>query len=280
MITNIKPPFLARLVILLIIQSLSAGCSSLPEGQGLRDQIKASGQAHQDTKGVTATRKIYVADFDLDARIIKTDPGIGGASDLVAQTGGILGRLAKKPLFANSMGSNNDEKAATIVSTMQEGLIKAIKSQGLDAAPLPKTSTALPLDGWLLKGQFLAIDEGNRLERSAIGFGQGATQMDLKVNVFDLRSDKPSLPFLTLTTVKDPGNRPGSAYNPYALAAKFRLEKNATEKDIELTAKSIVSELYKYRANFEAEAKNYPSTTNAETLKKADGKNLPVTGQP
>ena len=262
-------PLSPRLLILFIL-SLDAGCSALSSSQGFRDQIKAQGQATQHVKGVTSTRKIYVADFDLDAGIIKTDPGVGGASDRVAQTGGILGRLAQKPIFASSMGSNIDEKATNIVGAMREGLIKAIKSQGLDAAPLPEAPAPLPLDGWLVKGQFVAIDEGNRLERSAIGFGQGATQMDLKVSVFDLRSDKPSVPFLTLTTVKDPANHPGSAYNPYALAAKFRLEKNATEKDIELTAESIVMELSKYRANFEAEAKKYPSTTQGEILKTSD----------
>lgn len=263
------PSLFMRLYILFIL-SLDAGCSLLSSGQGFRDQIKAQGQATQNLKGVTSTRKIYIADFDLDASIIKTDPGVGGASDRVAQSGGILGRLAQKPIFASSMGSNIDEKAANMVGAMREGLIKAIKSQGLDAAPLPQPPAPLPLDGWLVKGQFVAIDEGNRLERSAIGFGQGATQLDLKVSVFDLRSDKPSVPFLTLTTVKDPANRPGSAYNPYALAAKFRLEKNATEKDIQLTAESIVTELSKYRANFEAESKKYPSTMNEGIQKRSD----------
>jgi hypothetical protein len=48
---------------------------------------------------------------------------------------------------------------------------------------------------------------------------------------------------------------PGAAYNPYALAVKFHLQKQATEDDIRKTADLIVGELAKYRDEFKAEAR-------------------------
>jgi len=77
--------------------------------------------------------------------------------------------------------------------------------------------------------------------------------------VSDLASPQPTQPFITFGTVKDPSMMPGAAYNPYALAAKFHLEKKATEQDIQKTADLIVDELLKYKELFKAEAsKNAP----------------------
>lgn len=251
----------------MITVTMAAGCSSLTSGSGLRGGIKASKTKETAVTGVNAANRVYVPSFDLDPSLIKTDQGIGGAADRTAQSGGILGRLAQKPLFADRMGSTPDDKASTMVRIMQQSLVDDLKAQGFEAIALPTASAPLPQDGWLLKGQFLLVDEGNRLERSAIGFGEGATQLDLEVSVIDLRSKNADKPFLVLSTAKESSKMPGSAYNPYALAAKFRMEKNATEKDIKMTADFIVSELLKYRDQFRAEALKNPGIATSQTNK-------------
>ena len=93
------------------------------------------------------------------------------------------------------------------------------------------------------------------MERSAIGFGLGSTQMQVQVGVSDLASPQPTKPFMSFGMVKDPSMMPGAAYNPYALAVKFHMQKQATGEDIQKTADLIVDELSKHKDDFKAEAK-------------------------
>ena len=101
-------------------------------------------------------------------------------------------------------------------------------------------------DGWLVKGRFVEIDEGNRAQRAALGFGLGATQMVAQVEVTDLASKNPEEPFLIFGTSKEAGMKPGG-FNPYVMAAKFHMEKKATAQDIQKTADEIVGEILKSR---------------------------------
>jgi hypothetical protein len=198
---------------------------------------------------------VYVADFKLDAATIKTDPGIGGVPDQVGQTGGLLGRLSQRRLFQSDVSGSPEDKAQQIVNRMAEDLVKSLQDTGLAAERIGSMSGALPKEGWLIQGNFTDVDEGNRMERSAIGFGLGSTQMQVQVGVSDLASLQPTQPFMSFGTVKDPSKMPGAAYNPYALAVKFHMQKKATGEDIQKTADLIVDELSKHKDDFKAEAK-------------------------
>ena len=101
-------------------------------------------------------------------------------------------------------------------------------------------------------GAFTEVDEGNRLKRAVIGFGQGSTQMTVQIGVSDLASKNPQAPFIIFGTIKDPSKLPGAVVtmNPYVAAAKFVMEKNASSKDVKNTAKQIVAEILKYKQKF------------------------------
>jgi hypothetical protein len=92
------------------------------------------------------------------------------------------------------------------------------------------------------------VDEGNRITRAVIGFGRGATTMDVQVRLSDLAGSDPRAPFAVFGTVKDPGMLPGAivTLNPYVVAAKFVLAKHATERDIRQTADQIAEEITTY----------------------------------
>jgi hypothetical protein len=104
----------------------------------------------------------------------------------------------------------------------------------------------------LINGVFTEVDEGNRLKRAVIGFGQGSTQMTVQIGVSDLASKNPQAPFIIFGTIKDPGKMPGAVVtmNPYVAAAKFVMEKNASSSDVKNTAKQIVAEILKYKQKF------------------------------
>ena len=249
-----------RTLTLLLTLSLSiatTGCQLLGKSgtNGIRGGMQVAGEQLSGTATPGAPRTVYVADFKLDASTIKTDPGIGGVPDQVEQSGGLLARLSQRRLRQPAISGSPEDKARQIANVMAEDLVKSLRDQGLAAERIGSGTGSLPKEGWLIQGNFTDVDEGNRLERSAIGFGLGSTQMQIQVGVSDLASPQPTKPFISFGTVKDPSMMPGAAYNPYALAVKFHLQKKATEEDIQKTADLIVAELSKYRDAFKAEAR-------------------------
>ncbi|MGI2325679.1 DUF4410 domain-containing protein [Methylococcus sp. S1B] len=203
-------------------------------------------------------RTVYVADFTLDAENIQSDPGVKGLlpGQSQSQRPGLLGGLGQRLRGTLGAGSPGD-RAREIVDAMAAALVKSLSDKGVPARRIASTTGALPRDGWLVQGMFTEVDEGSRLKRAVIGFGAGATSMDVQVGVSDLAGQDPRQPFIMFGTVKDPSKMPGAVVtmNPYVAAAKFVMEKNATGKDIEKTAEQIVDEILKYRQKFEDEAR-------------------------
>jgi hypothetical protein len=148
-------------------------------------------------------------------------------------------------------------RAREIVNGMSQSLIRNLRNKGFTAQRLSGPQATLPRDGWLLQGIFTEVDEGNRIKRAVIGFGRGATSMNVQVGVSNLASAQPQTPFILFGTVKDPKKVPGAAatMNPYVAAARFVMEKNATEKDIEKTAEQIVDEILKHTEKFKEQAR-------------------------
>ena len=220
------------------------GCQS---GAGLKGGVKLADEKLSSSQPVSTLKKVYIANFELDTAIIQTDNGIGGVADTVS--GHRSGPLARLGILSQSSVAQGDasEQAPRIVNAMAEDVRKSFLDKGIPAERITDTSGVLPNDGWLLTGKFTQIDEGNRAQRAAIGFGMGASQMAVQVNVSDLASAKPRQAFIALGTTKDPGMMPGAAYNPYAMAAKFVIEKGATDKDIQGTAELIATEITNYK---------------------------------
>lgn len=185
---------------------------------------------------------IYVSDFSLDVEHFEGEHGLGSV---------LPGRRLKRidQILPHPMVNSGPElQAEKIVAEMSRSLVNCLQDKGFSAQRIPNVnSIPLPRDGWLLQGVFTEVDEGNRLKRATIGFGQGATRMDIQVSISDLTETNPTEPFLVFGTVKDPNKIPGAivTMNPYVALAKFVIEKNATEKDIKKTAEQIVSEIIK-----------------------------------
>jgi uncharacterized protein DUF4410 len=192
-------------------------------------------------------RIIYVGDFALDMEDYAGDEGVRGA--LPGGLGKRLPRLLPR--------DNPAEKARHIVETMADALVKQLEAKGLQARRLRNSTGDLPREGWLVQGIFTEVDEGNRIKRAGIGFGKGATSMDVQIGISDLASTEPRAAFVMFGTAKDPSRIPGAAVtrNPYVAAAKFVLQKNANERDIRKTAAQIVEEILKYEPEIREEAK-------------------------
>lgn len=89
----------------------------------------------------------------------------------------------------------------------------------------------------MLAWQRTEMNEGSRMQRAIIGFGKGEAGMEVQVSVSNLAGN-PDAPFIIFGTVKEPGHMPGSVVtlNPFMAVAKFAIQKNASERDVEQTA--------------------------------------------
>lgn len=180
---------------------------------------------------------IYVEDFTVAPGAIKQASGLlsemkdataerphllGGGGGLLG--GGILGRREQ----------SDTPSAQSVVSTLAESITKTINEQnlGIPAQRLPE-GYSLPTSGWVVRGQFVSVDPGNRAERAVIGFGTGEATTQVNAEV-DQLTPEGGTQIITFGTNADSGKSPGAVVtmNPYVAAAKFVIGKNATSRDI------------------------------------------------
>jgi len=242
------------LVCLMVWTVLNAGCqmSRSPDPRHVLGAIEVRDEQIKGPWPAELPRTVYVSDFTLDTQHFEGDQGVRGILP-----GRRLGQLGQRLPLPHPMANQNPaEQAGKIIDTMSESLIKSLRDKGFVAQRLSAPQSVLPHDGWLLQGVFTEIDEGNRMKRAVIGFGRGATSMDAQVSVSNLASAQPQTPFIIFGTIKDPKKMPGAVVtmNPYVAAAKFVMEKNATEKDIQKTAEQIVDEILKHTQKFKEQA--------------------------
>lgn len=244
-------------LLFLVCLGVAVGGCGADRSRNLLGGVEVRNEKLGPVKPGEGPRMVYVADFALDAENIQGDPGVRGLLPGPSQSSrqGLLGGLGQR--LVNPFGAKTpDERAREIVDTMAAALVNGLSDKGFPARRIASTGGALPREGWLVQGMFTEVGEGSRLKRAVIGFGAGATSMDVQVGVSDLAAKDPRQPFIVFGTVKDPSKMPGAVVtiNPYVAAAKFVMEKNATSKDIEKTAEQIVDEILKYRQKFEYEA--------------------------
>jgi len=88
------------------------------------------------------------------------------------------------PLSAQQQALGN-----TIANELANEIVTGLRGLGLPARRRPADSqTAAPSSGSTVEidGQFLTIDEGNRLRRIVIGLGLGASHVNTQVQIYDV----------------------------------------------------------------------------------------------
>jgi hypothetical protein len=220
----------------IIIVSLSLAAVSLAGelSKKLTGEVKVENRGQGPRQPSAAPAIVYIQDFELGYDVAQDD-GRGKGLPVI---GRVLPRLSQR----------NDplQKARSLVGLMSDALVRGFSEQKIDARR-SAAGTPLPAEGWLIRGVFTEIDQGKRVMRATIGFGAGATEMEVYVLVSDL-ADQPDQPFVIFGTEKEPGRIPGAVVtmNPYVAAAKFVMQKSASEKDVKKTASQIVDAVVNY----------------------------------
>lgn len=132
------------------------------------------------------------------------------------------------------------EKAQSLVALMSNSIVDDLAKKGIAATRLT-TDSPLPQQGWLVRGYFAKINEGNRVRRSVIGSGTGQTDLQVVTWIDTLPVGPDAGPVDSTQTTARSSRMPGAAVtlNPYAAAAKFVLAGQDLERNTRDTADKI-----------------------------------------
>lgn len=177
---------------------------------------------------------VYVADFDLDASAVQQS-GPGSLINRVRP--GIIG---SGPL---GVARTPQQQARDLVDLMANSIVDDLHKDGIAAERLAP-GMPLPATGWLVRGVFVQVDAGNRLRRAAIGFGTGATNLQVIASVDQLSTNAPQ-PLYTVDTNAQSGKLPGAAVtlNPYMAAARFVMAGKDLDRNAKDTAGKIADQV-------------------------------------
>jgi hypothetical protein len=142
---------------------------------------------------------------------------------------------------------------------LQVAQIADLSNRLIKAAPATKGLWDHPRDAWLIRGEFIRVNQGSRFLRTAFGFGAGGTKLETRVVVYDLShlSHGAILSFATTGgSNAEPGAITSFATDPLDLAVQIALSgvsgfSHGLTEDTKRTAREITAEIsdvmYRYR---------------------------------
>ncbi|RQM47309.1 DUF4410 domain-containing protein [Paraburkholderia bannensis] len=216
-----------------VLAALWFGASVVDSQTPAYAQTPATAEAVQSAVPATAPL-VYVSDFELDASSVTTD------QNPVDQARRLAGGLLPRPL-PRLRGEDPQAKARDIVEEMASTLVADLRRAGVDARRLA-AGVPMPAQGWLVRGVFLQVDEGDRLRRAMVGFGSGASEVQLAVAVDDLATHAPAPLYQVIdaqSSHKTPGAGAAIALNPYVAAAKFVIARGDQRLTVERAAGQV-----------------------------------------
>ena len=217
-----------------VAAALATGLSFLVVGCQSTSSGKATAAAAATNAMLMANpRPVVVCDFAFDVARLRTDEGLTPGREGPDRR--IMGNLRPE--------ETTEQKAARLAGLLSETISKELTAMKIPATRQPK-GAPWPATGLVVGGQFMQVHEGNRLKRAVVGFGAGATEALVQVEVFDLAQNRDK-PILVYGTGSGSKPKPGGvlSMNPYAMAAKYVLSRSATEKDVRALGKQIAKDL-------------------------------------
>jgi hypothetical protein len=199
------------------------------------------GQIQTCAAPTTKPTLVYVADFDLDTTNIRLDPA---APPPPPKLPGPFSKLLPPP-----PGPSKDPQtlARELVDSMGKSLVKELTKAGFNARRLAPNEV-IPTSGWIVRGVFTNVNQGNQLERAVIGFGKGKTDLQVLVDIADLAQGAPAQFHEVKATASISSKSPGAApmiveRHPAGVAAKFIIASKDLDRNVKQTAAQIAEEV-------------------------------------
>jgi hypothetical protein len=200
-------------------------------------------------------------------------PGLVGCASISVQPGSEHA-VSRVPLkiyvaeFSTAQGEFNVDREKLELRDFKQDLQKVLQAAQVadltrrlvPAEAAPKDPWSHPRHAWLIRGEFVKVNQGSRLLRAAIGLGAGGTKMLTRVEVYDLSAGE-RRPFLAFTTTGGSNAEPGAitayATDPLTLAVQIALGgvsgfSHGVTEDAKRTAREITAVLsdYMYRRHW------------------------------
>ncbi len=219
----------------LLVLGLVTGCQ-------MNKKATVTGQHDYASPVTNPPPVIYVADFELPPGTIQNQEG------LLSGRRGPVGRAGDR-LYGKS--SDPETRARRLVALMSKSLLKDLSKAGFQAVR-QSPGAPLPTRGWLLRGSFSLVQEGNRLQRSIVGMGVGETDIKVLICVNDLSLGSPR-PLWEVATDANSGKMVGGgatlAFGPYGAAVAFVRAGQDVEKNVKQTAAEIAAQVSQHIQN-------------------------------
>jgi len=177
---------------------------------------------------------VYVADFQLEVE----------AENKASQRPFQVRKRIKDRVDLVTGEESPEKKAKEIVDTLAESIVAELGGKGVASKRLYKQAPPA-CQCWVLEGEFVERDEGDRLKRAVIGFGSGSADMQVGITLSDI-ADKTVKVLLDTQMDGKKDRMPGAVVtrNPYVAGAKFILTKNAPDREIKKLCSQIADKIY------------------------------------
>jgi len=242
----------ARIIACVVMPAVLATCARLsisPQAAEHPDPVSAY-QAIETERFVPNWIEVYDFDFSTSS-VHENGSPLQRTLDLLSQ---------------DSAEDRRNEIAADAAANLSTQTVKRLDQMGFSVIRIPRDDD-VPMHGnnLVITGRLIDVDEGNSLNRVAIGLGAGESTLDTEVHVYRV-SHGERAEVLAFTTHADSGRMPGLAESmPLGVFLIGPITVLSTVKDTVLTGQKIYSTQMEYLAGETGEQiSNYLSQYAAE----------------
>lgn len=190
------------------------------------------------TPSITQPKTIYVADFELQTNIIKQSRGLISS---MTHHEGAVGRAIE------GHSADTTVLSKKLVDQMRDRIIHRLKKKGFQAVAF-NVHTPLPTNGWLVRGTFTEVQEGNRLNRAVVGFGLGRTAIKVTTTTDNLSVEKDNPTYqmeIKAASQRGPGGAVTLPFSPLGIPIQFIFNGWDLKTNVKHTGDKIAKEVIK-----------------------------------
>ncbi len=171
-------------------------------------------------------------------------------------------------VMVDTAGLSSGEEASTAerlsegkewATALSESLVRQFVEEGITSRRATG-STHIPLNAIAVKGQFISIDEGDEIKRTTIGFGAGAEDVSVMVQVYQMK--KTGLMRISEIEAEGHGRKTPGVAGPAAVAvgagmmvglvvsSAMNVKSEAVDGSMQSTVDDIAEELVQRGVNY------------------------------
>ncbi|MCE0484512.1 MAG: DUF4410 domain-containing protein [Methylacidiphilales bacterium] len=176
--------------------------------------------------------------------------------------------------FDTTQGEWNVDRQGTELVDFQQnlqtmlttGVSSDLTNKLVPASATPSAQSLPAQNAWVIRGEFVRVNQGSRALRALVGFGAGGTKLETIVHVYDLQNGYTGTPFMSFTTTGGSGAMPGGLASIGPIGAVIKGVAGAAKgltQDTARTSRMITAQIseHMYRSGWIGKDKYIPPKT-------------------